>query len=265
MTLKELERALHLAGLSAPAHWHEITGSTNALAVGLADDGAPEWSLVGAGHQTAGRGRLGRTWIDRPGGSLMTSLVLRPSMAPDDLGLLTLLAGAAWAEAATEVTGHEVRCKWPNDLLIGEAKAGGVLAESSVVSDHVRWVVIGSGLNLAAPEVEHHDEHDVEHHDEPSVLEVTSLGSEVDRVALLGGFLSRFRRGYHAPPHQLAAEVVARWSEVSSTLGRVVSAVGTDGVRREGLAIAVDASGRLVLETADGPAAVASHEVEHLR
>ena len=261
MTVKELERALHLAGLSAPAHWHEITGSTNALAAGLADDGAPEWSLVGAGHQTAGRGRLGRTWVDRPGRSLMTSLVLRPSMAPDDLGLLTLLAGAAWAEAATEVTGHEVRCKWPNDLLIGEAKAGGVLAESSVVSDQVRWVVIGSGLNLAAPEVERRDGH----HDEPSVLEVTGLGSEVDRVALLGGFLSRFRRGYHAPPHQFAAEVVARWSEVSSTLGRVVSAVGTDGVRREGLAIAVDASGRLVLETADGPAAVTSHEVEHLR
>lgn len=261
MTVKELERALHLAGLSAPAHWHEITGSTNALAAGLADDGAPEWSLVGAGHQTAGRGRLGRTWADLPGGSLMTSLVLRPSMAPDDLGLLTLLAGAAWAEAATEVTGHEVRCKWPNDLLIGEAKAGGVLAESSVVSDHVRWVVIGSGLNLAAPEVERRDGH----HDEPSVLEVTGLGSEVDRVALLGGFLSRFRRGYHAPPHQFSAEVVARWSEVSSTLGRVVSAVGTDGVLREGLAIAVDASGRLVLETADGPAAVTSHEVEHLR
>lgn len=257
MTVKELERALHLAGLSAPAHWHEITGSTNALAVGLADDGAPEWSLVGAAHQTAGRGRFGRTWVDRPNGSLITSLVLRPSMAPDDLGLLTLLAGAAWAEAVAEVTGLEVRCKWPNDLLLGQAKVGGVLAESSVTGDQVRWVVIGSGLNLETPAIEHRDE--------PSALEVTGLGSEVDRVALLGSFLSRFRRGYHAPPEELANEVVARWSEVSCTLGRMVSAVGTDGVRREGVAIAVDASGRLVLETADGPAAVVSYEIEHLR
>ncbi|HVF08544.1 MAG TPA: hypothetical protein VNC60_08215, partial [Actinomycetota bacterium] len=95
MTATDLQRALRLAGLAAPTHWHEVTGSTNALAAELATAGAPEWTLVGAGHQTAGRGRLDRTWIDRPGGSLMTSLVLRPSMAPDDLGLLTLLAGAA--------------------------------------------------------------------------------------------------------------------------------------------------------------------------
>jgi len=88
MTATELERALRLAGLSAPAHWQEVTGSTNADAAALADGGAPEWTLVGAGHQTAGRGRLGRTWLDRPGGSLMASLVLRPTMAPEDLGLL---------------------------------------------------------------------------------------------------------------------------------------------------------------------------------
>ena len=240
---------MQLAGLSAPAHWHEVTGSTNAVAARLADDGAPEWTLVGAGHQTAGRGRLGRAWVDRPGGSLMTSLVLRPALLPEDLGLLTLLAGAAWAEVATEVSGLEVRCKWPNDLLVDDAKVGGMLAESSVTGDEVRWVVLGSGLNLA----------------DPGIDGTVGLGNDVDRDALLGGFLSRFRRGYHAPPSELAAEVVSRWSGVSCTLGRLVAAVGTDGVRREGVAVAVDASGRLVLETTDGPAAVASDEVEHLR
>ena len=75
----------------------------------------------------------------------MTSLVLRPAMRPDRLGLLTLLAGAAWAEAATDATGVEVRCKWPNDLLVAGRKVGGVLAESSLQDDQVRWVVIGSG------------------------------------------------------------------------------------------------------------------------
>lgn len=256
MTEADLERALHLAGLSAPTHWHEVTGSTNALAAGLAADGAPEWTIVGAGHQTAGRGRLDRTWVDRPGGSLMTSLVLRPSMAPDDLGLLTLLAGAAWAEAAREASGLDVHCRWPNDLVIGEAKVGGVLAESSVAGDRVEWVVLGSGLNLVAP-------------DEAPGAEPGSgfaaLGAAVDRVALLGGFLSRFRMGYRAPADQLAGEVTARWTAVSSTLGRVVRATGLDGRVREGVAIAVDASGRLLLETADGPAAVTSDDIEHLR
>lgn len=249
MSAKELARALHLAGLSAPAHWQEITGSTNADAVALADDGAPEWTLVGAGHQTAGRGRLGRAWLDRPGGSVMASVVLRPALASEELGLLTLLAGAAWAEIASEISGLDVGCKWPNDLLIGESKVGGVLAESSVTGEDVAWVVIGSGLNLAAPDLEG----------------VTGLGAGVDRAALLGGFLSRFRLGYRVPPAEFATQVVARWSAVSCTLGRRVAATGTDGLRREGVATEVDAFGRLVLETSDGTAAIASDEVEHVR
>jgi BirA family biotin operon repressor/biotin-[acetyl-CoA-carboxylase] ligase len=246
MTATELERALALAGVSAPVHWHEVTGSTNAVAVDLAEAGAPQWTLVGAGHQTAGRGRLGRTWVDRPGGALMTSLVLRPAIATEALGLLTLLAGAAWAEAAGAITGLDVRCKWPNDLLVGDAKAGGVLAASSVVAKEVRWVVIGSGVNLEAPDVEG----------------AAGLG-DVDRAALLGGFLSLMRQALGAP--SLADEVVTRWSVVSATLGRRVAAVGLGGVAVEGLAIAVDETGRLVVETVDGPIAVACDEVEHLR
>ena len=188
MTATELERAQALAGVSAPVHWHEVTGSTNAIAVELAEAGAPQWTLVGAGHQTAGRGRHGRTWLDRPGAALMTSLVLRPAVAPEALGLLTLLAGAAWAESAREIGGLDVRCKWPNDLLVGEAKAGGVLASSSVAAHEVRWVVLGSGLNLGAPDVEG----------------ATGLG-EVDRVALLGGFLVRVRRALASPPSRWPA------------------------------------------------------------
>ena len=248
MTATELERAQALAGVSAPVHWHEVTGSTNALAAELAEAGAPQWTLVGAGHQTAGRGRLGRTWVDQPGGALMTSLVLRPALAPAALGLLTLLAGSAWAETVRDVTGLDVRCKWPNDLLVGDAKAGGVLAASSVAAHEVRWVVIGSGLNLEAPDV----------------AGSTGLG-DPDPVELLGGFLSRVRQALAAPPESLAVEVIARWSAVSATLGRPVAAIGVDGVRLEGLAIAIDAFGRLIVETADGPVAVTSEEVEHLR
>jgi BirA family transcriptional regulator, biotin operon repressor / biotin---[acetyl-CoA-carboxylase] ligase len=250
MTSSDLERALAIAGLAAPVHWQEVTGSTNAVAVALAAEGAPEWTLVGAGHQTAGRGRLGREWRDRPGESLMTSVVVRPMIAPDRLGLITLLAGAAWAEAATAVTGLAVRCKWPNDLVVGEAKAGGLLAESSVERCSVRWVVIGSGINLVAP---------------ADVEGALGLGADLDRAGLLGGFLSGLREGLRQPRDGFAGHVVARWSDVSATLGRRVAAVGTDGGRREGVAFAVDAAGRLVLETADGPVAVASDEIRHLR
>lgn len=248
MTAIDLERAAALAGLSASVHWQEVTGSTNADAVALALEGAPEWTLVGAGHQTAGRGRMGRAWLDRPGGSLMTSFVVRPALHPERLGLLTLLAGAVWAEAATDASGLEVRCKWPNDLVLDDRKVGGLLAESSVEGDEVRWVVIGSGVNLADPGVEGS----------------TGLG-EVDPVPLLGGFLQRFAQGYAVPAAAFDDAVVGRWSAVSATLGRRVTAVAADGVRRRGTAVAIDRAGRLVVETADGPTAIASDEIEHLR
>ena len=77
MTTVDLERSLRSAGLTAPVRWDEVTGSTNATAAALALQGAPEWTLVGAGHQTQGRGRQGRRWEDEPGGALMVSVVLR--------------------------------------------------------------------------------------------------------------------------------------------------------------------------------------------
>ena len=78
LSVTELERALADLGLEAPVRFDEVTGSTNATALGMAEAGAPEWTLVAAGHQTAGRGRLGRTWTDLAGGALLFSFVLRP-------------------------------------------------------------------------------------------------------------------------------------------------------------------------------------------
>jgi BirA family biotin operon repressor/biotin-[acetyl-CoA-carboxylase] ligase len=250
MSATQLEQALTMAGLTAPVHWQEVTGSTNEVAAALAADGAPEWTLVGSGHQTAGRGRRGRVWHDRPGGALMTSFVLRPRIAPESGGLLTLLAGAAWAEAATAVSGRTVRCKWPNDLLVDDEKVGGVLSESAIEDGAIRWVVVGSGINLVRPE---------------GVDGAAGLGAGTDPVSLLGGFLARFAEGYRASPSELASVVGSRWSAVAATLGRRVAVVAVDGTRREGLATGVDEHGRLVLRTDDGVLSVASDEIEHLR
>jgi BirA family biotin operon repressor/biotin-[acetyl-CoA-carboxylase] ligase len=245
----DLERALAAAGLRAPVRWEEVTGSTNATADALAREGAPEWTLVAAGHQTAGRGRLGRSWDDVEGRAILCSVVLRPSVPADDAGLLTLLAGAAWAEAAREVTGVDVTAKWPNDLLVGGAKVGGVLAESRVVDDRLDVVILGSGINLEAPAIGR---------------PVAGLGTGVDPVALLGTFLSRFRRGYEAGPDRLSDEVRTRWRAVTSTLGREVEASRADGVPIRGRAVDVDARGGLVLDTRDGLAVVSFGEVMHL-
>jgi BirA family transcriptional regulator, biotin operon repressor / biotin---[acetyl-CoA-carboxylase] ligase len=245
LSTTELERALAAAGLVAPVHFDEVTGSTNATALEMAEAGAPEWTLIAAAHQSAGRGRQGRTWLDRPGDALMFSFVLRPgALSPEHYGLIPLLAGVAMTEAIERVAHLEVRCKWPNDLMLDGAKVGGILVESSVGEGAALFAVVGVGVNLEPPS---------------HVAGAAGLG-DVEPVALLSEFLRRFHRGYAGLP----ADVVERWSAVSATLGREVEATRVDASRIRGRAIAVDERGALVIETTEGSVTVASGEVEHL-
>ncbi len=244
LSVTELERALAAIGVEAPVRFEEVTGSTNATARELAEAGAPEWTLVAAGHQTAGRGRLGRTWIDEPGAALMCSFVLRPPLAPDAAGSIPLLAGASMARAVADVAGIEVRCKWPNDLLLAGAKVGGILTESSVVDGRLRYAVVGVGLNLRPP---------------AGVEAAAGLGS-VDPAAILTAFLQRFHDGYARIP----VGVVEDWTAVSATLGSEVEVQRLDGPPVRGRAIAVDDHGGLVVRTRDGTETVTSGEVRHL-
>ena len=100
---------------------------------------------MAAGHQTGGRGRLGRTWSDEPGRALMFSVVLRPEPRPAGRGLLTLLAGTAMVEACRDLGETAAACKWPNDVLVDGRKAAGILAESSVADGRFEHVVLGIG------------------------------------------------------------------------------------------------------------------------
>ena len=212
------------AGRFADVRWFAELDSTNRLAADLARAGAPDGLVVGADHQTAGRGRRGRTWQSRPGASLLVSVVLRPAPA-----LVTLAAGVAAAEACEAVAGIQVALKWPNDLLIGQAKLGGILSELVAGA-----AVVGLGLNLAwAP------------------AGAASLGPGVDRSALLHAYLGRL---------DTAGDVLARYRDRCTTLGRCVH-VEVPGGSIEGVATDVDEDGRLLVEGR----AVAAGDVVHLR
>ncbi|HEV8057591.1 MAG TPA: biotin--[acetyl-CoA-carboxylase] ligase [Actinomycetota bacterium] len=243
-----LVRALERVGLRAPVRFEEVTASTQATALELAAAGTPEWTLVAAGHQTEGRGRLGRTWHDEPGRALMFSLVLRPELDPDSGGLLTLLAGTAMARACFELADQRAACKWPNDLLIAGRKAGGILAESRVDEGRFEHVVIGIGVNLGAP---------------PS--EIPQAGSvEAEDDELLEAFLSAFVRGYEPAHPAFAGSVVAAYREVCATLGTRVRAATAGGAVVEGEAVEVDERGGLVVRTPAGDEVVRFGAVEHL-
>jgi BirA family biotin operon repressor/biotin-[acetyl-CoA-carboxylase] ligase len=239
-----LRRALGAVDPRARVRWDDVTTSTNDTAMALAVDGAPEWTLVAAGHQTEGRGRRGRTWTDQPGQALLCSVVLRPSLAPDRLGLVSIAGGVAMAEAARAIAGREVRCKWPNDLLLDGAKVGGVLAESEIVNAIVRHAVVGVGVNLSAPE------------DVPGAGGIGEVGVE----DLLARYLLSLRRLIEGPD-----EIPSRWAVLSDTLGRRVEATTAGGDAVRGVAVDLDETGALLIDTDAGRVRVASGDVHHLR
>ena len=145
-------------------------------------NGAVEGAVVATDEQTEGRGRLGRTWDAPAGSSLLFSIVLEPSVPSDRLPELSLVAGAAVAEALAEEAGVDTTVKHPNDVLIGGRKVAGVLAESADGR-----VVLGVGVNVTQPR------------DELPADTATSLaleGASVDRARLLAAILERLESHY---------------------------------------------------------------------
>jgi len=255
----ERARTLLAATRFADVRWSPETGSTNADALALADDGAPEGIVVVADHQAGGRGRHGRRWEAPPGASLLCSVLLRPPAAV--AGLTTVAVAVAAAEAVTEVTGVTPRLKWPNDLVWPgdgsgpDRKLAGILAEAQAGA-----VVVGIGVNVNWP------------HPLPEDLAHTAValnhitGADMDRERLLAAFLLRLDHQYTA---LLAAgggeEVVALWRARSATLGRQVR-VETGGSDVEGKAVDVTPEGHLVVETGEGERRTfAVGDVIHLR
>jgi BirA family transcriptional regulator, biotin operon repressor / biotin---[acetyl-CoA-carboxylase] ligase len=244
-----LQEVLQSAGIDARVRYDEVTESTNTTATHMADEGAPEWTLVAAGHQTAGRGRLGRDWASEPGRSLLFSFVLRPILDPERGGLLTLLAGASMAWACREAAGADVGCKWPNDLLLSGRKVGGILTEARVEGSEIRHVVVGVGINLAAPP--------------PNVPEAVGLGG-ADPALLLHAFLRHFRSRYIVTPAAFGPAVLESWRGVAVTLGRLVRATTVDGRVVQGLARDVDDAGNLIVEADGRHERVAFGDVTHV-
>ena len=129
------------------AHFAEID-STNTHAMQAGVQGAPHGSVYLADAQTAGRGRGAHGWASPPGSGLYVSVLLRPQMLPGDALWLSLAAGLAARAAIVETTGMTPDLRWPNDLLLGRRKLGGVLTEMQAEATRVRFVVIGIGINV---------------------------------------------------------------------------------------------------------------------
>ncbi|HEV2175997.1 MAG TPA: biotin--[acetyl-CoA-carboxylase] ligase [Terriglobia bacterium] len=124
------------------------TESTNSVALELAASGAQHGTVVLAEEQTAGRGRLGRTWYSEKSSGIYCSVILRPALSPAAAPIVTLAAGLAAHHAIQSVTGLAVDIRWPNDIMVGGKKACGILTEMSAELDRLHAVVLGFGINV---------------------------------------------------------------------------------------------------------------------
>jgi len=122
--------------------------STNVLAMELAEKGSPHGAVIIAESQTKGKGRLGRRWLSPPKGNIYMSIILRPEVKAGDAVILTIMTAVACALAIRNVTGLEVKIKWPNDLIVRDKKLGGILIEARSELERIIFAVIGIGINV---------------------------------------------------------------------------------------------------------------------
>jgi BirA family biotin operon repressor/biotin-[acetyl-CoA-carboxylase] ligase len=143
-----LEAALAGTDFAGKLHFSAVTGSTSSDAMEAARAGGEHGSVYFTDEQIAGRGRGTHAWHSAAGEGLYVSVLLRPALAASRLALLPLAAGLAAAEAVHETAGLTIDLRWPNDLLIGARKAGGILVESKIAAGAVTFAVVGIGINV---------------------------------------------------------------------------------------------------------------------
>jgi len=185
------------------------TDSTNRVALELGHTGEPEGAVILAEEQTAGKGRAGRTWQSDRAAGIYVTLLLRPRLAPVQAPLLTMMAGLSARAAIEGTTGLAADLKWPNDLMIGGKKVGGILTEMHAEPSQVRFVIVGIGLNV-----------NQEKFAEDLGATASSLrietGKQVSRLELLVRLLREFESDYNRFSREGTASVTQRFEAVSS-------------------------------------------------
>ena len=244
--------------------------STNDIAARLAERGAPHRTAVVAEQQTAGRGRLGRTWFSPPGAGLYVSFVLRPALGPGRItgltdgpgpitgrfaALVSITAGVAFTEAVRMCTHLPVAIKWPNDLVIDRRKLAGILTEAP--GGRFEYLIVGFGLNLRSaaypPEIA----------DRATSIEA-ELGRSIDRGAILAQCLESMALWTDALRAGRAEAILDRWRSLApSARGARVEWTDAAGPR-EGVTEGIDDGGALMVRTAGGVERIIAGEVKWL-
>ena len=256
----------------AVSHYAHTLTSTNLVLKDMARQGAPHGSLCLCEKQTAGRGRMDRTWSSPEGQGVWLSVLLRPVMPAENAPVITFCCALAMAKAVQQVTGLDAQIKWPNDLVLGGKKLCGILLEMGFDAQEVRhrltsdsdcaqspsealdgtcarggpqgyYVVAGTGLNVrrgAYPPELAHQATSIEEH-----------GGVPDRGAIVAAYLGALEDALAAVEQQGFAGIAEDFRRACITLGSQVNVIGTD-MSFTGVAEDVDPAGALLVRTEDG-------------
>ena len=235
----------------------EQTGSTNRDLLAKAA-GLPEFYVLATDFQTAGKGRMDRSWEANPGSSVMASVLLRPSFTESSgIGWLSLMTALAISQAISAL-GQEAKIKWPNDVLIQDKKVSGILAEAAT---DLSCVVIGFGINV--------NQLATELPVETATSLLVETGGSIDRDQLLAAVIQNLKKLYFelSVSGGDAQDSGLREASLSlsATVGQQVSVEFPNGKKTFGLAKQIDSTGRLVVETSSETLTVSAGDVLHLR
>ncbi len=245
LTAEGVRAALGEAGRSILPQVEDCVGSTNSLLREAARQGAPEGTALIAGSQSAGRGRLGRSFYSPEGTGLYMSLLLRPTLAPQASVLLTAAAAAAVCDAISRLTGREAGIKWVNDIFLDGRKICGILTEAAfdATGGSLAWAVLGIGVNVYAPAEGF----------PPALADIAGALTDTERPGLrselAGRILGGFWRYYQALEQRTFLPV---YRQRSIVIGRdvLLQAAGRPDVPAH--ALAIDDDCRLVVRLANG-------------
>ena len=226
-------------------YWYAATDSTNTQAKLMAKRGAPHGTVLIAGHQTGGRGRMGRTFQSPEGMGVYLSLILRPNCRPEQLMHLTCAAGVAMIDAVEKVSGARPQVKWINDLVINGRKLGGILTEMSVDKGLVDYAVIGIGINCLQKNTDFPEE---------IAGLATSLSLAASKEILPEKLAAAMVEALWAMSQDLLVkktQIMAAYKESCITLGKDVQVIRGDRIL-PGKAIDLDDEGGLLVVYPDG-------------
>ena len=217
--------------------YYDELESTMETAKQIAGKGAPHFTVVIAGRQTKGRGRLKRTWISQDGGLYFT-IILRPYLPPFQSGKVNFMASVSLVRVLRAMYKIDAKVKWPNDILVNGKKITGMLSEMEADSDLISFVNVGIGVNV----------NNDPSREEPNATSIAKLlGKSVSRKELLAAFLDDFERRMEKADY---GKITDDWKKSTMTLGKNVRII-TIKDQYEGKAIDIDEDGALIIELKD--------------